>query len=70
MVRIEILVVAVGWFALGYANYRWPAKMYRFTHWPLSPRSDVGDNVRRTYKRRGYVAAAIGIPFLFWGLIA
>jgi hypothetical protein len=44
--------------------------MCRIYNWPLSPETDVDENVRTTYRRRGYVAVAIGIPFFIWGLLA
>ncbi len=70
MPRFEVLAVALFWFALGYANYRAPATMYRLYNWPLAPETDVGENVRTTYRRRGYLAIVIGVPFLIWGLLA
>ena len=70
MVRVDVLLVALFWFGLGYLNYRKPATMYRLKHWPTVPDSNVGENVRTTYRRLGYVAAAVGVPFLVWGLLA
>ncbi|QKY20051.1 hypothetical protein B4589_006540 [Halolamina sp. CBA1230] len=70
MPRPAVLAVAALWFALGYANYRRPATMYRLYNWPAAPDTDVGETVRTTYRRRGLIAAAIGVPFLVWGLLA
>jgi len=70
MARPAVLVVALLWFGLGYANFRWPETMYRLYNWPLAPDGDVVETVRTTYRRRGLLAAAIGVPFLLWGLLA
>jgi hypothetical protein len=69
MPRFDVITVALFWFALGYANYRAPAEMYRIYNAPMAPDTDVGENVRTTYRRRGYFAILIGIPFLIWGLL-
>lgn len=70
MPRPAVLAVAVFWFALGFANYRWPATMYRLRNWPFAPDTEVDESVRTTYRRRGIFAAALGVPFLVWGLLA
>lgn len=68
--RISVLLVALFWFALGFANYRKPKTIYRIYNWPLTPNTEVGENARTTYCRRGMIAVAIGIPYLVWGLVA
>ena len=70
MVRVDVLFIALFWFALGYLYHRKPETMYRLRYWPLAPDSDVGENVRTTYRRLGYFIAALGVPFLIWGLVA
>lgn len=61
MASLTGLVAGFLFLLLGYANYTRPETMCRMYNWPLTAAGPVGENVRTTYRRRGYVFAAAGV---------